>query len=261
MHKGIVYSSLPKGLEPEAVFQLAKDAGFAGVEIHGTDSIETLRQMKAAADAVGIAIPSIMGETHWASPLSSADESVREKTVQSTLFAIENAHLVGADTLLLVPGVVNAQTSYEQAWERSLIEMKKIAPHAEKHGVTIALENVWNRFLLSPIEFKNYLEEIGSTHVKAYFDCGNILAYGWPQQWIRTLGREWLHRVHVKDFRLNDRNFVYLLQGDVPWPEVMNALREVGYDSYLTAELPPYPQQADVMAHDTSRALDRIFEL
>ncbi|MDF2440270.1 MAG: L-ribulose-5-phosphate 3-epimerase [Abditibacteriota bacterium] len=260
MQKGIVYSSLPKGLEPEAVFRLAREAGFAGVEIHATDSVETLKQMKAAADAAGVAIPSIMGDTHWASPLSAADAEVREKTVQSSIFAIENAHLVGADTLLLVPGVVDKQTSYEQAWERSLAEMKKLAPHAEKHDVTIALENVWNRFLLSPVEFKTYLEEIGSSHVKAYFDAGNILAYGWPQQWIRTLG-DWIHRVHVKDFRLSDRNFVYLLQGDVPWPEVMSALREVGYDSFITAELPPYPQQPAQMAHDTSHALDCIFTL
>ncbi|MBV9468274.1 MAG: sugar phosphate isomerase/epimerase, partial [Abitibacteriaceae bacterium] len=197
----------------------------------------------------------------WESPLSAADEAVRQKTVESSIFALENARSIGADTLLLVPAVVNSDTSYEEAYSRSLAEMKKLAPHAEKHNVTIALENVWNKFLLSPIEFKHYLEEIGSSHVKAYFDAGNILLYGFPQQWIRTLGSRWLHRVHIKDFRSSDRQFVYLLQGDVPWPKVIEALREVGYDNYITAELPPYPQQPEQMVHDTSNAMTRILAL
>jgi hexulose-6-phosphate isomerase len=241
-------------------FRLAAAAGFAGVEIHGTDSLDELKEMKAAAEVSGLQIPSIMASTHWASPLSSADAATRQKTVDSVTFALENAHVVGADTVLLVPGVVDAETSYEQACERSMAEVKKLATVAEKHNVTIAIENVWNKFLLSPLEFRRYIEEIGSSHIKAYFDCGNILAYGFPHQWIRTLG-PLLHRVHVKDFRLSDRNFVYLLQGDVPWAEVMAALREVGYDSYITAELPPYPQLPDQMAHDTSAALERIFAL
>lgn len=260
MKKGMTYGSLPKS-EPEDLFKLASEAGFDGVEINGTGSVEELKRMKAAADAVGLQIPSIMGSTHWQSPLSAADPAVRQKTVDSTIFALEHAHVVGADTLLLVPAVVNADTSYEDAYSRSLAEMKKLAPLAEKHNVTIALENVWNKFLLSPIEFKHYLEEIGSTHIKAYFDAGNILLYGYPQQWIRTLGKQWLHRVHVKDFRSSDRQFVYLLQGDVPWPQVMAALREVGYDSYITAELPPYPQCAEQMVHDTSHAITRILAM
>lgn len=258
--KGIVYGSLPN-LAAEARFKLAAEAGFAGVEINGTDSLDELGQMKAAADAAGLQIPSIMGSTHWEAPLSAADAETRQKTVDSTIFALENAHLVGADTVLIVPAVVNSDTSYEDAYTRSLAEIKKLAPLAEKHNVTIALENVWNKFLLSPIEFKHYLEEVGSSHVKAYFDAGNILAYGIPQQWIRTLGSQWLHRVHIKDFRLSDRQFVYLLQGDMPWPQVIEALKEVGYDNYVTAELPPYPQMAEQMAHDTSNAMTRILAL
>ena len=111
-----------------------------------------------------------------------------------------------------------------------------------------------------PTAFRRYIEEIGSPNVKAYFDCGNILIYGFPQQWIRTLG-PLLHRVHVKDFRLNDLHFVYLLHGDVPWPEVMTALSEVGYDSFMTAELSPYPQCPEQMVFDTSQALTRIFAM
>ena len=258
--KGIVYGSLPN-LEAEERFKLAAEAGFEGVEIHGTDSVDELKRMKDAADAAGVAIPSIMGSTHWEAPFSAADAAVRQRSVDSSIFAIENAHLVGADTLLLVPGVVNSDTSYEQVYERSQAEMKKLAPVAEKHNVTIALENVWNKFLLSPLEFKRYLEEIGSPNIKAYFDAGNILLYGFPQQWIRTLGPELLHRVHIKDFRSSDRQFVYLLQGDVPWAAVMAALREVGYDHYVTAELPVYPQYPEQMVFDTSNAMTRILAL
>jgi hexulose-6-phosphate isomerase len=131
---------------------------------------------------------------------------------------------------------------------------------AEEHRITLALENVWNKFLLSPLEFKKYLQEINSPFVKAYFDVGNILIYGVPQHWIRTLG-PLIHRIHVKDFRKSDRQFLHLLHGEVQWQEVIKALREIGYDSYLTAELAPYPQLPDQMAIDTSHALDRIFAL
>jgi hexulose-6-phosphate isomerase len=260
MKKGIVYGSLPGGLDVEERFRLAAEAGFDGIEVHGTDAVDELKRAKAAADAVGLEIPSIMASTHWAHPLSSADEATRQRTVDSMIFTIETASLVGADTVLLVPGVVNDETSYEDAYTRSQAEIKKLVPVAERHNVTIAIENVWNKFLLSPLEFKRYIEEIGSPNVKAYFDCGNILSYGYPQHWIRTLG-PLLHRVHVKDFRLSDHTFVYLLQGDVPWAAVMEALRDVGYDNYVSAELPPYPQCPDQMAFDTSTALSRIFAM
>ncbi|HVF09411.1 MAG TPA: sugar phosphate isomerase/epimerase family protein [Abditibacteriaceae bacterium] len=260
MKKGIVYGSLPPHLDVEERFRLAAQAGFDGIEVHGTDSADELKRAKAAADAAGLQIPSIMASTHWAHPLSSADAATRQRTVDSMIFTMENAHLVSADTVLLVPGVVDEATSYEDAYARSQAEIKNLAPVAEKHNVTIAIENVWNKLLLSPLEFKRYIEEIGSPNVKAYFDCGNILTYGYPHHWIRTLG-PLLHRVHVKDFRLSDHTFVYLLHGDVPWAAVMAALREVGYDNYIAAELPPYPQCPDQMVFDTSHALSRIFDL
>ena len=265
MKKGIVYSCLPNG-EPRERFEIAARAGYHGVEIPGTPRAadgayqSELETYKAAAQASGVEIPSIMANTHWSHPLSSNDAAVRRHTAEAIAADIENARRVGANTVLVVPGVVNDETTYEEAWKNSLQELRQLAKIAEEHKITLALENVWNKFLLSPLEFRQYLQEVNSPFVKAYFDAGNILMYGVPQHWIRTLG-DFVHRVHVKDFRRAERQFVHLLHGDVPWAQVMKALREVGYESYVTVELPPYPQLPDQMAIDSSHALDRILAL
>ena len=149
---------------------------------------------------------------------------------------MECARDLGADTVLLVPAVVNENTRYADAYTRSQQHIRKLLPHAERLKVVIAVENVWNNFLLSPLEFARYIDEFRSPWVKAYFDVGNVLAYGWSEDWIRTLGKR-IHRVHLKDFRRGPRQFVNLLEGDVNWREVRRALEEVGYTGYLTAEL------------------------
>jgi len=261
MKKAIYHGSLPGG-EPAKQFQLAHDAGFEGIEISACESREDLQKLQSAADSAGLKIHSIMAGTGGAQPLSSPDQSARQATEQNIAFAIEQAQIVGADTVLVIPGVVNAEVSYEQAWQRSLPHIKNLAPIAEKAGVTLAIENVWNKFLLSPLEFRRYIEEADSSQIKAYFDCGNILLYGFPDQWIRSLNTL-IHRIHVKDFRLSDRNFCYLLQGDVPWQKVMAALRETGYDGYLTVEneVPPYPSSPEQTVFDASHALGRILDL
>ena len=261
MKKAIYHGSLPEG-EAAQQFQLAKDAGFEGVEISACESLDDLQKLQTAAQNAGLEIHSIMAGTGGAQPLSSPDQAARETTEANIAFAIEQAQIVGADTVLVIPGVVSKEVSYEQAWQRSLPHMKNLAPIAEKANVVLAVENVWNKFLLSPLEFRRYVEEVGSSHVKVYFDCGNILLYGFPDQWIRSLSTL-IQRVHVKDFRLGDRNFCYLLQGDVPWKEVMAALRETGYDGYLTVEneVPPYPSAPEQTVHDASAALSRIISL
>jgi len=257
--KGICIGSLPRDWAVEDKFKLAKEAGFDGVEIMSTTSEEELQQLKAAADAAGVEIPSIMGGVHWKWPLSSPDPEVRRQCAEAVAFALETAHLVGADTVLLVPGVVNEGTTYEEAWERSLAEIKELAKVAERSKVYLGIENVWNKFLLSPREFCQFLDEIGSEYVQAYFDCGNILIYGYPQHWIRTLGSR-IKKVHVKDFVLAKRDFTYLLHGDVPWREVRQALLDIGYQDYVTVELPPYPQCPEQMVYDSSVQLDRILQ-
>jgi len=217
------------------------------VEIGASESDDELRRLKAIADATGMEIPSIMGGPHWQFPLSDPDPKVRKKCADSFQHALETAHLVGADTVLLVPGVVNENVTYEEAYARSQAEIRELAKVAEASQVYLGLENVWNKFLLSPLEFVQFIDEIGSPYVQAYFDCGNILTYGYPQHWIRTLG------ARIK-------KVTYLLHGHVTWAEVRKALADVGYDDYLTVELPPYPQAPELMVYDSARQLDRIIE-
>jgi hexulose-6-phosphate isomerase len=258
MKKGICIGSLPGSLEEK--FRLAKEAGYDGVEINTVDSDEESEKLKALADGVGLEIPSIMNSAHWQFPLSSPDPEVRKKSVDGMMKSLASASIVGADTVLLVPAVVNEQVCYEDAYETSQKEIRELAKVAEEKKIFVTIENVWNKFLLSPIEFARYVDEIESEYVQAYFDVGNILLYGYPQHWIRSLGSR-IKKVHVKGFKVGPKSFTYLLDSDINWAEVMKALREVGYDNYITAEMPPYSSFPEQMVYDTSTHLDRIFGL
>jgi L-ribulose-5-phosphate 3-epimerase len=199
---------------------------------------ETVREASAGS---GLRIHSVMNMEHWKSPLSSADPAVVQKSVEGMETSLRNAKLWGADAVLLVPAVVNAETSYQDAWTRSQKAIReRLLPLAAELKVVIAVEEVWNKFLLSPLEFARYVDELDSPWVKAYFDVGNVVFYGFPQDWIRTLGRRTV-KVHLKDFQL-DRpggHFYWknLGEGDVDWASVRKALDEVGYDGYVTTEI------------------------
>jgi len=260
MKKGICIGSLPGKLSLEERFQLAKDAGFDGIEINTVNTDEESKKLKSIADSVGLEIPSIMNSAHWQFPLSSPDPEVREKSVDGMMKSLASASIAGADTVLLVPGVVNQDVCYEDAYTTSQKEVRELAKTAEERKVFIAIENVWNKFLLSPIEFARYVDEIDSEYVAAYFDVGNILLYGFPQHWIRTLGSR-IKKIHVKGFKVGPKSFTYLLDSDINWVEVMKAVRDVGYDNYVTAEMPPYSSMPEQMVYDTSAHLDKIFAL
>jgi len=262
MKKAIyIGSAAGKQATLERSFEVIKDAGFDGVEIPTVSEKGELAKMKALSASTGVEIHGIMNSGHWQFPLSSPDASVRKQCKEGMVTSLENAAELGASVVLLVPAVVNEQVSYEDAMERSREGIEELLKTAEKLKVIIAVENVWNKFLLSPIEFAEYVDSFKSKYLKAYFDVGNILLYGYPEQWIRTLG-ERIVKVHLKDFRVNERSFVYLLQGNVNWKAVMTALKEVGYDDYLTAELfPPYPTCPEQTAYDASRHIDKIMGL
>jgi hexulose-6-phosphate isomerase len=153
--------------------------------------------------------------------------------------SLRNAKLWGADTVLLVPAVVNAQTSYAQAWERSQRQIRRLIPMAAELKVAIGIEEVWNKFLLSPLEMARYVDEFESPWVRAYFDVGNVGIWGYPQDWIRTLGKR-IAKLHIKDFAFRKRQaeFTALLEGDVDWTAVHAALDDVGYQGTATVELP-----------------------
>ncbi len=257
MKKGICLGCVP-GASLEDRFKLAKDAGFQGVEIWTVDTDDESKNMKALADKYGLEIPSIMNSAHWQYPLSSPDPEVRKKSVEGMMKSLKSAKIVGADTVLLVPAVVNPEVCYEDAYERSQKEIKELAKVAEELKVYIAIENVWNNFLLSPIEFGRYIDEIGSEFVAAYFDVGNILLYGFPQHWIKSLGSK-IKKVHVKGFKVGQKIFTYLLDSDVNWKAVMKSLDDIGYDNYIIAEMGPYASYGDQAVYDISGQMDRIF--
>lgn len=233
----------PKGdLALVRKFQLLKDAGFDGVEPpSGLERDEVVR----ARDETGLEIPSVVVATHWAQPLSHPDPAVREAGLDGIKIALEDAEAYGAGAILLVPGVVNAEVSYDAAYRRSQLEIRKVIPMAEDRGVTIAIENVWNQFLLSPLEASRYIDEFESPQIGWYLDVGNLLNYGWPEHWIRILG-ERIKRVHVKEFSRQKRDKeglwagfrVNLTEGDNDWAAIMKAFREIGYDGYFIAEPP-----------------------
>lgn len=259
MKKAIYYGSINPKLSHRDRLALAKDAGLDGVEIGQFGSQEETEGVAALAAEVGIEIHSVMAGTHWQWPLSSTDEEIREKGVEGVRDALRVAAWAGADTVLIVPAVVNEDTSYAAAYELSKKSLLELLPTAEELGVCMALENVWNKFLLSPLEFRDYIDDFEHDLVKAYFDVGNILLYGYPHQWIDILG-ERIARVHVKDFDVNTKQFVALLTGSVDYPRVVNAFKGAGYDGYLTAELSPYKQYPDQFIHDTARHLQWIID-
>ncbi len=241
MKKALYVSMLPKELGYPERFQLALEAGFEGIEIGTIADPKVAEEIREAATKTGLKIHSVMNADHWRYPLSSADPAVVTKSVAGMETSLRNAKLWGADSVLLVPAVVNPETSYQDAWTRSQKVVKeRILPLAQELKVVIGMEEVWNKFLLSPLEMARYVDEFASPYVKAYLDVGNMLFYGYPQDWVRTLGKR-IHRVHIKDFKLDRENGQFFWknigEGDVDWPEVRKAFSEVGYDGWVTTEI------------------------
>jgi L-ribulose-5-phosphate 3-epimerase len=237
--KAVLTSMLPKQMTWKDKFQLAKDVGFEAVEGQTEEDVAVETAMRAASEATGMPIHSVMNMLHWQFPLSSSDPAAVEKSMKGMETSIRNAVAWGGTTVLLVPGVVNPQTGYADAYKRSQAQIRKLIPLAEKNKIIIAVENVWNKFLLSPMEFATYVDSFQSPYLKAYFDVGNIQLYGYPQDWIRTLGKERIAKVHLKDFqnRGNKLEFVNLWDGDLNWAEIHKAFTEIGYKGYATVEL------------------------
>jgi hexulose-6-phosphate isomerase len=260
LKKAVYVSMLPKELGYLEKFKLAIEVGFEGVEIGTITDAAVAAQIKDASATSGLKIHSVMNSLHWKFPFSSADRNVVDSGVQGMEASLRNAKLWGADAVLLVPGVVNAETSYKDAWTRSQkVITERVLPLAAELKVVIGMENVWNKFLLSPLEMARYVDEFASPWVKAYLDVGNMLFYGFPQDWVRTLDKR-IVRVHVKDFQLDSKQRQYtwknLGEGDVNWPEVRKALGEVGYQGWVTTEISG--GDAAYLKDVVSR-LDRIF--
>lgn len=260
MRKGIYYSLLP-GETPEAKFESATKFGFSDVEIPTLNTSAERERFLSAAGASGIKIPSVMNNVHWAKPMSDPDPAVRAESRAGMMASLETAVAVGADTVLLVPAVVKPGIcTYQEAWDRSSAEIAKLLPAYAEQQVVIGIENVWNKFLLSPLEFNQYIDAFDSPWVGAYFDVGNIMTYGFPEQWIVSLGKR-LRKVHIKGFKVEDRTWCSLLAGSTDWAAVMAALREVGYNDVLTAELAGAGETHEARMVNISTDMDKIFAM
>ncbi|WP_026962620.1 sugar phosphate isomerase/epimerase family protein [Alicyclobacillus herbarius] len=260
-------------VELKSIFTACQRAGVDGVELNlqGPGGIgltldstpDDVRAIAKQARAAGLEMKSLATSLLWEFPLSAPKPDVRRQARSIVQKQLEIASWLEMDAILVVPGLVTPEVSYEACYERSLHELVELAEVAGRMGIRIGVENVWNRFLLSPLELKTYVDTIGSPWVGVYFDVGNVLAFGFPEQWIRILGQR-IVKVHVKDYSRsigNIHGFVPLLAGDVDWPQVMQALREIGYDDYLTAECLPYRYAPVQIASDIAGQLRSISRL
>jgi L-ribulose-5-phosphate 3-epimerase len=261
MKIGLNAGIFPGRPAPAEAIRLAREAGAEGLELNlgeeGPFSLQSseaeLREIRRAAEAEGVELPTIHCGLHWRYPLTDPDEAVRRKGLEVLSRTLEVGATIGARVHLVVPGIVKPEVPYAEAYQRAQDGVARLARKAEAVGLRIGIENVWNRFLLSPLEMARFIDELGTPTVGAYFDVGNILAYGYPQHWIATLGGR-IYAVHFKDYRADvpgGAGFVYLFEGDVPWGEIRTALQAVGYDWYVTAELGPYRFQPELTARDT----------
>jgi hexulose-6-phosphate isomerase len=275
MKKGINIWSFPAGSIQESL-TLAKAAGFEGVELalNGTGELslesseEEILAIRKMAEDMGLSLYSLSCGLCWDYRLSDDDPQIRQKAKDMIKKQIDTAKLLGADTVLVIPGVVNVEFSmpekkvaYDVVYERALETLNELKSYAEEKKIYIALENVWNKFLLSPMEMRDFIDKIGSEYVGAYLDIGNTLYCSYPEDWVRILGNR-IKKVHFKDYRRQAgglHGFVDLLSGDVNYPEVVKALEEVGYTDWVSAEMiPNYTYYTETIIYNTSNAMDKI---
>jgi L-ribulose-5-phosphate 3-epimerase len=237
--KAVLLSMIQAGATPREKFEIAREAGFDAMEVGNAPDMKSAEEIARASQEAKLPIHGVMNMEHWKSPLSSDDPAVARRTIESMRLSIEQAKLWGASTVLLVPAVVNPATRYEDAWTRSQARIRELLPAAEKARVVIAVENVWNKFLLSPLEMRRYVDDFRSPWLRSYLDVGNMLLFGYPQDWIATLGKDRIAKLHLKDFRFVKRQaeFVNLREGEVDWKAVHAALAAIGWSGYATVEL------------------------
>lgn len=278
--KGLNAWSLPGGLEgtlkPEDAIAKAEQYGFEALELcvgpDGELSLETsearCREIVKTAGDAGIKLLSVASGTYWGRAVGDSDTPTRQAAIEDLRKLVRITGWLGAKTLLTIPGAVDvffapdrAVQSYDSVRQYAAEGLRAVAPEAEAAGVRMGIENVWNRFLMSPVELLQFIEEVGSPAVGSYLDVGNVLPFGYPEQWLRIL-KDRIVGIHFKDFRRavgTAEGFVDLLEGDVDWPAVMAAIAEIGYDGPVVAEMIPlYKRYPEVRVANTSRAMDAI---
>ena len=270
MKIGINAWAFPSNLTIPQGLKLAKRAGFDCVELNVSDSgpltpdstEDEVRSLRASAENMSLELRSISTGLFWTYPLTSNDPATAAKAKDIVRKMIQVAAWAGADTILVVPGSVTEEVQYDVAYDRALAAIKELAKDAEKAKIHIGVENVWNKLLLSPLEMRDFVDKVGSEYVGAYFDVGNVLRSGYPQHWIRILGGR-IKKIHVKDFLAETgtmAGFVNILEGDVNWIAVRDALRAVGYDDVVTAEIGGYKTIPELGIKHAGESLRRVFK-
>lgn len=267
--------SFPSDMQVRECFTVAKDAGFEGFELaiaeSGPVNLQTseaeLVEYRKMANDMGLELTSLASGLGWSLPLTDERDTVRARGLDAVKRQIEAAAVLEVDTILVVPGVVGAEflgtdvgVDYDVAYDRALEAMQELAPLAEASGVYIGVENVWNKFLLSPLEMRGFLDSVNSPYVGAFFDVGNVVAFGYPEQWIKILGSR-IKKVHVKDYRKQAAGlagFVDLLAGDVDYPKVVDALNRIGYTDFIIAEMGLYKHHPLQSIYNTAGAMKAI---
>jgi len=242
--KAVMYGMISEGKTVLDKFRILKECGFDGVEMDSPTSLPR-DEIKRACEETGILIEGEVDSAHWRETLTHNDPKMRETGVRALETALRDCAFLGGTSVLLVPGVVDKSVSYDVAYQRSQENIRRVIPLARELGVKIAVENVWNHFLLSPLEAARYIDEFEAPDVmRWHFDIGNIIAFGWPEQWIRILGKR-IVKLHFKEYSRTKRDKegmgagfgVELLEGDNNWPAIMKALDEVGYNTWACAEV------------------------
>lgn len=279
MKTGVSMFSFTEDADLKRLFPLIKKAGYDGVEpvfsefgyLNEETSKEEIKEIGKIAREEGLEIPSVGVWSLWKYNLVSNREETRRRAVDIVKKQVEAAAVLGADTVLVVPGYVGCdfvdepeRIRYDRAYERCLKALRELADFGEKYGVCIGIENVWNRFLLSPLEMKHLLDEVNSPFAGAYFDVGNVIYTGYPEDWIEILDSH-IKKIHLSDFRYGQAGmggFVDLFAGDVDFVKVGESLKQIGYDGWLTLEmLPNYKQFPEVSLFSNRPAVEKIAAL
>jgi hexulose-6-phosphate isomerase len=253
--KAVMYATIGfKGSVLEKLKAL-KAAGFEGVE---PMSHMNRDEVLSALEETGLKAASVCCDTHWAKPLSHPDEKVRQVGREGLQRALQDAKHYGATSVLLVPGVVKEDVSYDDCFKRSVAEIRQVVPVARDLGVKIAIENVWNNFITKPEQAIDFLDAINSPEVGWHFDIGNVIKYGAPEDWIPVLGKR-IVKLHIKEYSKAKGFGVQFFEGDNKWPAIMKALDAVGYQGWGISEQPGVQSNSSAALKDLSDRMDRIF--
>lgn len=264
MKKGLTQICMGRSSLIRDGLQMCKEIGYQGFEILLTETGELTMEagpaeyaaLRKMSQETGVELTSICG----AGSFTEEDPAAIAQSKAQTRKMLEAAQALGIDTILVTGGRVSEKTPYDVAYDRLLSALQELRPDAERYRVNIALENVWNKLLISPLEFRDLLDKIGSDYIGCYFDTGNVVLYGYPEQWIRILGKR-IKKIHFKDFKMDHRESRYewtqLMQGAVDWPAVMREIRAIGYDDYVITEV----CGDRAVYEETCRVMDEILGL